>query len=132
MGILQGGDTGEDLGEGDEDVAAGLGPDGDVDAQAALRGGVVAALGFLVEVVLQDAGPDHGASGDEVARCDAADGGDVEAELAQGRVDQGVEEGDHDDQGEGVQVGQDVVGDAAETHCGGLGDQVVVDFERVC
>ena len=134
--ILEAGDGRHDLGEGDQDVRAGLRPHADLDARAVALGavghdavGVAAALALLVDVVLDDAGPDHGRRGDKVADGDALERRRVEAHLAQGRVDEQVEQGDHDDEGEGVEVGQDVVGHAADLHGGGLRDEVVVDWD---
>lgn len=145
MGILQAGNGGQNLGEGDENVRAGLGPDADLDIGALdclavrakqlgtvrtkhIAAGMVAALALLVEIVLKNAGPDHGAGSNEVTGSDTLDGGEVDAELAKGGEHKGIHEGDHDDQSEGVQVGQDVVGDTAELHGGSLRNQVIVNL----
>lgn len=42
------------------------------------------------------------------------------------RIDEKVHEGDEEEQGEGVQVGDDIVGDTVSLHDGRLTDQVVV------
>jgi hypothetical protein len=47
---------------------------------------------------------------------------------ALGRVDGEIAERDEDDYGEGVEVGEDVVGRTVYCQCGGLGDEVVVDL----
>lgn len=137
VGVLERGDGGKDLGEGDEDVGARLGPDADVDLGAAdhlagdgvgpLLGGAVAADGALVDVVLDDGGPDHGGGADEEAGRDLTDGGEAEACLADGGVDDEVVEGNEDEEGKRVEVGEDVVGDAVALEDGSLGDEVVVD-----
>lgn len=128
VGVFEGGDGGEDFGEGDEDVGAGLGPDDDWGWLAVLAVGVFAALALFVDVELDDGGPDHTHGGDVVAGGDTLDGGEVKTHLAEGGVDDGIHDGDHNDEGEGVEVGEDVVGDTADFHGGGLGDEVVVDL----
>jgi len=125
--ILETGDAGQDFGKGNEDVTAALRPHRDVDDGLA-AGRVAPAFTALIYVVLNHAGPDHGRRGDHVAAGDSLEGSEVEAHLAHGWVDEDVEEGDHDYQGEGVEVCQDVVGHAIQAHCCGLGDEVVVDW----
>lgn len=82
----------------------------------------------MVDVVLDDGGPYHGGAADEEAGGDFADGCEADAGFAEGRVDEEVVEGDEYEEGEGVEVGEDVVGDAVALHDGCLGDEVVVDF----
>ena len=110
MGILETGDASQDFGESDEDITAALCPHRDVDGRATLVGRVITAFTALVDVVLDHAGPDHGRRGDKVSGGDSLDRREVEAHLAQGWVDEDIEERDHDYQGEGVEVCQDVVG----------------------
>ena len=127
-GVLERGDVGEDLGETDQDVGETLGPDVDGGrAAATLLAGVnvLAAVGVhLVNVVLHDGGGDHGGGGDEEAKCHAADGGEGEADLAETGVEEVVDDGDHDDNGDGVEVLDNVVGDAVTLHGRGLDGQV--------
>lgn len=49
----------------------------------------------------------------------ASDGPEGDADFAEGRVDEAVDDGDEDYDGEGVDVLHDVVGDAVEFHCAG-------------
>lgn len=143
VGVLQRGDGGKDLGEGNEHIGTRLGPDVDGDLGALnglaglvelageVAGRVLAAHGALVDVVLDDGGPDHGRGTGEEAGGNLLDGGEFDAGLAEGRVDEEIVDGDEDKEGEGVEVGEDVVGDAVALHDGGLGDEVAVDWEDV-
>ncbi|CAH0027857.1 unnamed protein product [Clonostachys rhizophaga] len=131
-GVLVGGDVGEDLGDTDEDVGQGLGPDVDGGGGAGLArlgglavGDVPAAVGVhLVDVVLHDGGGDHGEGGDDETGGHTLDGGGGEADLAEAGVDDVVEDGDHDDDRDRVEVLDDIVGDAVELHGAGLNGQV--------
>ena len=49
----------------------------------------------------------------------------MDADPAEERVEYPVHDGDEDDQGEGVEVVDDIVGDAAEVHGCCLGGEVV-------
>lgn len=126
--VLERGDGSHDLGEGDEHVGTGLGPDVDGDILAVGAGRVVTALGVLVDVGLHDAGPDHGSAAEPETGCDLLDGGEADASLAKGRVEEKIADGDEDDQGKGIEIGQHIVGDAMEGHDGGLRGEVVVDL----
>ncbi|CAG9978285.1 unnamed protein product [Clonostachys byssicola] len=131
-GILVRGDIGEDLGDTDEDVGEGLSPDVDGGGGAGLArlgglavGDVPAAVGVhLVDVVLHDGGGDHGEGGDDETSGHTLDGGGGDADPAEAGVEEVVEDGDHDDDGDGVEVLDDVVGDAVELHGAGLDGQV--------
>ena len=119
-GVLEGGDRGKDLGDTAQHVGEGLDPDGDGRELLVLVEtvvGVLAAVAELVDVVLGDGGGDHGGACAEEPGRDALDRREFEAHSAEARVDEAVHDGDEDDQGEGVEVVDDVVGDAAETHC---------------
>lgn len=71
-------------------------------------------------------GPDHGGGTGEETEGDLLEGAEVDAAAAEEGVEEQVAEGDEDDQGEGVEIGEDVVGDAVECHRRGLRGQVVV------
>jgi len=62
------------------------------------------ARGGLVNEMLEDSGVEHGKTSDEEPGVDALDGTEVDALLAEEGVDDIVENGDHDDDGNGVQV----------------------------
>lgn len=100
-----------------------LGPDKD-GRLAPLVAGVHSAGGQLVNVVLHDGGGDHGGGGKEVADGHAADGRQVDADLAEAGVDDVVEDRDHNDNGDGVEVLDDVIGGAGELHGSGLSGEV--------
>ena len=130
VGVLVGGDVGEDLSQTDEDVGQRLGPDVDGSGRAGVAVGetvvdVPATLGVhLVDVVLHDSGGDHGKGGNGETGCHTLDGGEGNAELAETRVEDVVDDGDHDDDGDGVEVLENVVGGAVTLHGTGLGGQV--------
>lgn len=85
-----------------------------------------AAHGGVVDVVLDDCCGDHGKGGEHEAEGHALDGCELDVLLAEEGVEEVVDDGYEDDEGDGVEVGDDVVGDAVEGHGGGLGDEVVV------
>lgn len=91
-------------------------------------GGTQKSSGVSLHVGLDDGGPDHGRRAGVEAPGDLLDRGEADAALAEEGVDEAIADGDEDDEGEGVQVGEDVVGEAVEFHDGGLGGQVVVEL----
>lgn len=78
--------------------------------------------------MLDDGGPYHGRATDEETGGNLLDGREADAGLAEGGIDEEVVNRDEDEQGEGVKVGKNVVGDTVALHDGGLGDEVVVDL----
>ena len=122
-GKLQTGDGCENLGETDEHVWNGLRPHVD-GRKGVARVHVLAALSGGVDVVLDDGGTDHGEGGEQETECDTLDGCELDAGLAERGVQEVVDNGDEDDERDGVQVGDDVVGDTVTLHSGGLGCQV--------
>jgi len=73
-------------------------------------GGAGVAWGRAVDGGLEDASVKHGERGDEEAEGDAGDGLECEVEFrADEGVDETVHDGDHDDDGDGVDVWEDVV-----------------------
>ena len=121
----------EDLGETHEDVGHGLDPDVERGADLVAVGvlaavHVLAADGGVVDVVLDDGCGDHCEGGEHEAEEHALDGGELDALLAEEGVEEVVDDGDEDDEGDGVEVSDDVVGDAVEGHGRGLGHEVVV------
>jgi hypothetical protein len=96
-GVLERRHGGEDLGNGDQDVHTGYGPDGDVGLILWVVRLVVA--GRLVNVVLQDGGPDHGEGTKDETGGDLLDGGEPDALLAEERVDERVHDWHDDDNG---------------------------------
>ena len=123
-GVLVAGDVGEELGDTDEDVRETLGPHIDGRGVASLTVGVIAAGRLLVNVVLHDAGSNHREGSEEETDGHALDGGKVDANLAETGVDQAIENGDHDDNGDGVKVLDNIVGHTVELHGSGLRGEV--------
>lgn len=124
-GELQTGNRCENLGETDEHVRNGLRPHVD-GRESVARVHVLAALAGRIDVVLDDSGADHGEGREQETECDTLDGRELDAGLAKCGVEEVVDNGDEDDERDGVQVGDDVVGDTVTLHGGGLGGQVVV------
>lgn len=123
-GVLVRGGVGKDLGQADEDVRQALGPDVD-GRDALLVGGVVAAGGHLVDVVLHHSGGDHGHGGETETEGHTLQRGEVDADLSKARVDDSVQDGDHDDDGDGVEVLNQIVGRAVQLHGRGLSVQLL-------
>ena len=128
-GVFVRGDVGEDLGNTDEDVGERLGPDvdgGRVAFLTSLELGVnpLATGVHLVDVVLHDCGGNHGHGSNEEAGRHALDGSESETDLAEGGVQDVVDDWDHDDDGNGVEVLDDIVGDTVTGHGGGLNRKV--------
>lgn len=124
VGVLVGCDVGEDLRDTDQDVGETLSPDVDGGRVTVFTVGVVAAGAHLVDVVLHDGRGNHGQGGDDETSCHTLDGGEGDAKLAETGVQKVVDEGNHDDDGDGVQVLDDIVGNSVKLHGGGLGGQV--------
>lgn len=125
-GVLEARDGGEDLREGDEEVGDRLDPDVDGrGAGAGFLGRVLAARAQFVNVVLGDAGGDHGGGGQGEPPGDLLQRREADAHAFEGRVDEDVADGDEDDESDGVDVVDEIVGGAVEFHGCGLGDEVV-------
>lgn len=124
-GEFKAGDGCEDLGEADQHVRHRLRPHVD-GREGVARVHVLATCAALVDVVLDDGGADHGERGEDEAEGNALDGRELDVGFAERRVEEVVDDGDEDDEGDGVQVGDEVVGDAVALHGGGLRGEVVV------
>ena len=128
--VFQARDGSEDLGDTDEDVGRGL--DGDVDVVSGFdavdgRGGafgVFVAGACAVDEVLDDGGVHHCERGDDETEGDAGDWAEGDVEAAQEGVDGGFKQRDEDDDGDGVEVLHEVVGDAVAGHLVCLRDEV--------
>lgn len=127
--VLERSDGSENLGETDQDVGSGLGPDVDVSwewvvvlVNAAV--GLVSTWRLLVDVDLDDHGPHHGGGTDPEPDKDLLDRGEVIAALAKGWIEEGVANRNHDDKGEWVEVVQHIGWETVKLHGGGLGGQV--------
>jgi hypothetical protein len=75
--------------------------------------------------VLEHSGDDHGDASDTKTGRDSLDGCEVESRSAETGVDDSIKDGDEDDQGERVEVIDNIVGDTAELHGGGLRCKIV-------
>jgi hypothetical protein len=83
---LEGGDGSEDLGDGNEDVDTGDGPDGDVGLVIGVA--ILVEAGGLVDVVLENGSPHHGKGTEDETRSDLLDGSESDVVLAEQGVDQ--------------------------------------------
>ena len=81
-----------------------LSPDVDVVGGHTRRRLAVVAGRAPVDEGLEDRGPEHGEACDEEAGVDTFDGGEVDTAATEEGVDDFVEQGDEDDDGDGVQV----------------------------
>ena len=86
------------------------------------------AFGLLVDVCLDDASPDHSRRASVEAPRNLLDGREVDLHLSQPGPEEKVTDENQDDECEGVEVGEDVVGEAVESHDSGLGGEVVVQL----
>lgn len=128
--VLERSDGGEDFGDGDQNVRTSLSPDINW-GRAVIAGSVVAAGASLVTVICQyavgecrdtgdshvglhDSSPDHSEASSEEASGDPLDGSESDTVLAKSGVDEDVHNGNDDDQGKRIQVGDDIVRNAME------------------
>ena len=100
--ILKRSDGCEDLGKTDQDIGSGLGPDVDVGRECVVvlinaAVGLVSTWRALVNVHLDDGGPQHGSGTDPETDEDLLDRSEAETSLAEGRVEEGVANWNHDD-----------------------------------
>jgi len=132
--VLQRCDGSEDLGNTDEDVRSRNDPNvdrgrvGETIRGLTLGWQVVVARGLFENELLKNGGIQHGKGGDEETGVDTLDGGKVDPELPETGVDEVVENWDEDDDGDGVQVLDQVVGGSVQGHAGSDGTQVTIDL----
>jgi hypothetical protein len=87
---------------------------------------VFPAVACLVDVVLDYGCGHHGHGSEDETEGHALDGREADVCLAESRVEEVIYNGDHDDEGDGIQVCDYVVGDAVAGHGCGLRGEVVV------
>lgn len=131
--ILEGCDGGKDFGCGDEDVDTSDSPDVDGGLVIGVGWVLVEARGFVtviismkswftekenVHVVLENGSPDHGEGAENETSSDLLDGSETNATLAKSWVDERVHDGHNDDNGNGIQVGENVIGNTVKSHGG--------------
>jgi len=78
--------------------------------------------------MLKDSRPGHGERTAQESSKDLLDGGEPDASLSEGWENKNITDGDENDQSEGIQIGQHVIGNTFQCHGGGLGSKVVVDL----
>ena len=83
---------------------------------------------LFVDELLENGCVQHRKSGDEETGVDALDGGEVDSHLPKAGVDDSVKDGDEDDDGDGVQVLNQVVGSPVQRHASGNSTQVTIDL----
>ena len=79
----------------------------------------------LVDVVLHDSSPDHGSRTGEEASGYPLDRGKVDAYLAKAWIDEQIADRNDDDQGERVEIVDDIIWDTIGHHRGSLRRQIV-------
>jgi hypothetical protein len=130
--VLESSDGSEDLGETNEYVGTGLRSNVDVvtlvnainQVSVAVNGMEIARTG-PVNVVLDDAGVNHGQRCDPESSYDAVDGREVNPVLAERGHEPLVDNGQEDDDGDGIEILHQIVGNTVEAHLAGLGDEIV-------
>lgn len=131
VGVLETSDGGENLRDTDKHICTGLGSNVDVVALsntvnlARIAEGVAVARASLVDVVLDNGGVDHGKRGNPETGSDTVDRREVDPVLAEEREEELVHDRQEDDDGNGVEVLHQIVGDAVTSHLTGLSNEVV-------
>jgi hypothetical protein len=131
VGVLETGDRGENLRDTDEHVGSGLGGNVDVVALgdavdlAGLAERVAVAWSGFVDVMLDDGGVDHGERSNPETSGDTVDGREVDPVLAEKGEEPLIHKRQEDDDGNGVEVLHQIVGDTVTSHLTSLGDEVV-------
>ena len=119
-GVFETGDAGEDFRERDEEVRRGL--DGNVDPVVlrAVRGGAIqrvfVAGSGTVDQMLGDGRIGHRKGRKHEAHGDSGNGSERDADFFKGWVDEAIQNWDEDDERQGVNVLQKIVGYAMEFH----------------
>ena len=111
--ILEGSNGSEDLGKTNQDVRSSLGPHVDVGWQWVVKliqaaVGLVSTRRLAVDVHLYDGRPQHCRGTDHETDENLLDWREADAVLAESWVDDNVANRDHDDEGEWVEVVQDI------------------------
>src|SRR5690242_6620544 len=131
VGVLETSDRGENLGNTDEHVGAGLGGNVDVVTLgntidlAGIAERVAITGTSLVDVMLDDSGVDHGKRGDPEPSGDTVDGREVDLVLAEEREEELIHDRQEDDNGNGIEVLHQIVRDTVTSHLTSLGNKVV-------
>lgn len=89
---------------------------------------VVVAWRSLVDELLEDGSVKHSKTGNDETEGDTLDWREVNIPTAEEGVDTEVQDGDHDDNGDGVQVLDEIVRSAIESHRGSDSSQVSVNL----
>lgn len=130
VGVLETGDGGENLRHTDEHVGRGLNGDvhsvalgGAIDLGGCAQRVAVAGSGG-VDQVLHNSGVHHGKRGDDETKGDTGDRGEGDLQAAHHGVDAGFENGNENNDRNGVKVLHQIVRNAVAFHLAGLGDEV--------
>ena len=104
--------------------------DPNVDGTLALFASVraVAARVSFVNVVLNNSAPDHGQAPHKKATSNTLQRCEVDLHFSLPGVNEAIEDRNEDDERDGIQVGDDIVGNTIEFHGSGLRCQVVEDL----
>jgi hypothetical protein len=131
VGVLETSDGGENLGDTDQHVSTSLGSDVDVVALsntvnlASRAERVTVARTGLVDVVLNNGSVDHGHRRDPETGNDTVDGRERDLVLAEEGEEELIHKRQENDNGDGIKVLHQIVGNAVTSHLTSLGDEVV-------
>jgi len=89
---------------------------------------VLVASAFRVDLRLNHCGPDHSGARDEETSTHTLQGRKSNLCLTQKWIDNYVEDRNHNDDTQWVEVVDKIVGDSVELHGSGLGDKIVIDL----
>lgn len=130
VGIFQTRDRGKDFGDTNENVRRGLGSDVNtvplclaIHLRGRAEGLSVAGRGYIDDM-LDDGSVHHGEGRDDETKGDTGDGAEGNVEAAENGVDNHLQEWDEDDDGDGIEVLHEIVGDTMAIHLFSLGDKV--------
>lgn len=118
----------EDFGYADEDVGQDLGPDVDVRFAVLLDaigiGGVITTRAQNVNIMLHHGRSDHRGGSKEKANCHSLNRCQWKPDLAEAGIDQVVQDRNHNDDGDGIEVLDNIVWHAVQLQYSGLRGQI--------
>lgn len=126
--VFQDGDGSKDFRKGDQGIRSSLGPDVDRSRSDFTVVGLVATRTLAVNVELHDGSPDHGETSTCVSTDNLSDRRKPDLPASQEWVEHLVKDGDENDQEDGVNVLDEIVGNTVQRHGGSLRGQVSSDL----
>ena len=83
---------------------------------------------LFVDELFKNGRIQHGETGDEETGVDTLDRGEVDPHPPESGVDDPIKDGDEDDDRDGIQVLNQIIGGSVQCHAGGNGTQVTIDL----